>query len=182
MNKKSLPGTKYLMLTGIVLIAFGVVAVILPALAGTTVVMVIGGLLLVAGVVQFVQGLRMGSWLRKLLPMILGTITTICGIAVLAHPFFGMKVLALILAIFFFIKGAWKIISSFSFRPAKGWLAMLASGLLAVVLGFLIFHQWPLSGEWAVGILVGIDLLMTGASMVALALTMRKIPGATASE
>ena len=59
---------------------------------------------------------------------------------------------------------------------------MLASGLLAVVLGFLIFHQWPLSGEWAVGILVGIDLLMTGASMVALALTMRKIPGATASE
>ena len=182
MNKKSLPGTKYLMLTGIVLIAFGVVAVILPALAGTTVVMVIGGLLLVAGVVQFVQGLRMGSWLRKLLPVILGTITTICGIAVLAHPFFGLKVLALILAIFFFVEGAWKIAASFSYRPARGWLAMLASGVLALVLAILIWRQWPLSGLWAVGILVGVDLLMTGASMVALAITMRKIIEATASE
>jgi uncharacterized membrane protein HdeD (DUF308 family) len=175
MSKKSLPGTKYLMFAGIVLMVFGVVAVLMPAMAGTAVVMVIGGLLLVAGVVQFLQGLRVESWTHKLLPMVLGVITTICGIAVLAHPFLGMSVLALVLAVFFFVEGVWKIIASFSYRAARGWLAMFASGALAIVLGILIWSQWPLSGLWAVGILVGVDLMMTGASMVVLAVTMRKI-------
>ena len=182
MSKKSLHGTKYLLFAGVVMMVFGVVAVLMPALAGTAIVWVIGGILLVTGIVQFVQGLRVESWIHKLLPIVLGMITTICGIAVLAHPFLGMSILALVLAVFFFVEGVWKIIASFSYRAARGWLAMFASGALAVVLGILIWYQWPLSGLWAVGILVGVDLLMTGASMVVLAVTMRKIIAATASQ
>ena len=174
MNKKPLPGTRYLMIVGVVLMVCGVVAIVMPALAGTAVVMVIGVLLLLTGVVQFVHGLRMHSLLHKLMPMVLGVITTICGIAVLAHPFFGMSVLALILAVFFFLEGAWKMLAAFSYRSARGWPTMFASGALAVVLGFLILQQWPLSGLWAVGILVGVDLLITGASMLVLGVTMRK--------
>ena len=180
MNNKQLPGTKYLIFAGAVLMAFGIVAILLPALAGTAVVIVIGALLLIAGVVQFVQGLRMRSLLHKLLPVVLGIITAICGIAVLAHPVLGTSVLALILAVFFFVEGAWKIIASFSYRATRGWLAMFASGALAIVLGFLIWRQWPLSDLLAVGILVGVDLLMTGASMVVLGITMRKIITVTA--
>ena len=80
-----------------------------------------------------------------------------------------MKFIALLLAIFFVMEGIWKIIASFSYRPASGWLAILASGVIALVLGLLIWNQWPVSGLWAVGILVGVDLLMTGISMVTLA-------------
>jgi uncharacterized membrane protein HdeD (DUF308 family) len=86
-----------------------------------------------------------------------------------------MKFIALLLAIFFVVEGVWKIIASFSYRPAPGWLFMLASGVIALVLGLLIWKQWPVSGLWAVGILVGVDLLMTGVSMVALATTVRRI-------
>ena len=76
----------------------------------------------------------------------------------LAHPWLGLAVLTLVMAVYFVVEGIWKIVASFSFRPATGWLAVLASGVIGLVLGGLIWMQWPLSGLWAVGILVGVDL------------------------
>ncbi len=182
MSKKSLPGIKYLLCAGIVLMGLGLVAIIMPPLAGTAVVWVIGVLLLATGVVECFQGAtRSVSLMHKLFSLVLGIITAVCGIAVLAHPFLGMSVLALVLAVFFFVEGFWKILASFSYRAARGWLAMFASGSLALLLGILIWRQWPLSGLWAVGILVGVDLLMTGTAMVVLALTMRKVVAAAES-
>jgi len=162
-------------LTGIVLIVFGLLALATPLVAGTAVVYVIGGLLLVTGAVQFIQGWRADSWSSKLLSMVLGVLTSVCGIAVLAHPLWRLTVLTLVLAIFFVVEGVWKITASFSFRPATGWPAMLVSGLLAVLLGVIIWYQWPISGLWAVGILVGVDLLFTGISMVMLAITVKRV-------
>jgi uncharacterized membrane protein HdeD (DUF308 family) len=175
MTEKSTPGASYLMWTGIALMIFGAIAVAAPAVMGTAVVMVIGAILLVTGIVEFVHAFREPTWSSKLLTLVLGVITTICGFSVLAHPVVGMVVLALILAVLFVIEGIWKIIASFSFRPASGWLAMLFSGIVALLLGFLIWKQWPLSGLWAVGILIGVDLLVTGCSMVALAMTIKRV-------
>lgn len=174
MAEKTLPSVTYLMVTGIALAVFGGIAMAAPALAGTAVVFVIGALLVVSGVFQFVQGLREPAWASKLLEMILGAIAVVAGIAVLAHPLLGLKTLAIVLAVFFVIEGVWKILASFSFRPAPGWIAMLISGILGLVLAYLIFSNWPLSGIWAVGILVGVDLVVTGASMIALALTIKR--------
>ena len=171
MSTNNLPQTKHFMLTGIVLIVFGVIAIATPAVAGKAVILVIGGVLLVAGLVQLVQGWRAESWSSRLPPLILGLLTAGCGLGVLGHPVLGLKFLTVLLAVFFVVEGIWKIIASFSFRPAPGWLFMLASGALGLVLGMLIWRQWPLSGLWAVGILVGIDLLVTGVSMLALSIT-----------
>ena len=168
------PNTGQLTLTGIVSVILGVIAIATPAVAGTAVVMVIGGVLLVAGIVQMVQGFRTESWSSKILSVILGVVTALCGLGVLGHPLLGLSFLTLLLAVFFVIEGIWKIVASFSFRPASGWLLILASGIIALVLGVLIWRQWPVSGLWAVGTLVGIDLLMTGASMIALASTIRR--------
>ncbi len=175
MTTNNLPQTNHLMLTGIVSIVFGVIAIATPALAGTAVVMVIGAVLLIAGVFQTVQGLRAESWSSRLLPLILGLVTALCGLGVLGHPLLGLSFLTLLLVAFFVIEGIWKIVASFSYRPASGWLLMLASGVIALVLGLLIWRQWPVSGLWAVGILVGVDLLSTGVSMVALAATVRRL-------
>jgi uncharacterized membrane protein HdeD (DUF308 family) len=160
---------------GVLLIILGIIAIATPAVAGKTVVVVIGVVLLVGGVVQIISGLRAKGWSSKLPPLVLGVITGICGLGLLGEPWIGMKLIALLLAIFFVMEGIWKIIASFSYRPASGWLLMLASGVIALVLGLLIWRQWPVSGLWAVGILVGVDLLMTGISMVALAATVRRI-------
>lgn len=173
MAEKALPGAKYLMLTGIALIVLGAIAIATPAVAGKAVVWVLGAVLLVSGVVQFFHGCREDSWSAKILGVILGVITTFCGLAVLGNKWLGLTALTLVLAIFFVVEGIWKIVASFSFRPAPGWLAMLFSGLLGFLLGFLIWKQWPSSAMWAVGLLVGVDLLVTGLSMVALAITVR---------
>ena len=174
MAEKSLPNANYLLLIGIALLVFGCMAIASPAVAGTSVVIVIGAIMVVSGVVQAFQGFGDKSWASKLLSLILGAITLLGGVAVLAHPLLGMTVLALVLAIYFVVEGIWKIVVSFSFRPAAGWLAVLGSGVVALLLGYLIWRQWPLSGLWAVGVLVGADLVATGLAMLLLALTVRR--------
>jgi membrane protein HdeD len=175
MAEKTLPNANYLLLIGIALLVFGCMAIASPAVAGTSVVIVIGAILVVSGVVQVFNGFYEKSWASKLLSLVLGAITLLGGLAVLAHPLLGMTVLALVLAIYFVTEGIWKIIASFSFRPASGWLGVLGSGVIALVLGFLIWRQWPLSGLWAVGVLVGADLVATGLAMLLLASTVRRI-------
>jgi uncharacterized membrane protein HdeD (DUF308 family) len=160
---------------GVLLIILGVLAIGTPAVAGKAVVLVIGAMLLLAGIVQIFSGLRSEGWFNKLPPLILGVIVALCGLGLLGEPWVGMKFIALLLAIFFVVEGIWKIIASFSYRPASGWLLILASGVITLFLGLLIWKQWPVSGLWAVGILVGVDLLMTGISMVALASTVRRL-------
>ena len=72
------------------------------------------------------------------------------------------------------MEGAWKIVVSFRYKPATGWKWLLASGLLSLILGLLIWNQWPVSGMWAVGALVGVNLLGTGLALAALASTLNK--------
>src|SRR6056297_2964958 len=135
MTRTIIPGANHLFLTGIVLVVFGVIAIATPAIAGTAVVSIIGGLLLLAGLLQLYQGWRAESWATKVLPLILGVLTTACGVGAIFHPFLGLAVLATLLAVFFLAEGFWKIIASFSFRPASGWIYMLLSGVLALILG-----------------------------------------------
>lgn len=170
-----MPGANRFLLMGLILIVLGAVSLVSPAVAGTAVVYVIGGMLLLAGIVQAVHGLRSEGWSGKVVPLIMGVISALAGVTLLARPLIGLTVMALVLAIFFVAEGIWKIVASFSFRPARGWLAMLISGGLALVLGLLIWLQWPLSGLWAIGILVGIDLLSTGASLTFLSITIRAL-------
>jgi len=138
--------------------------------------MVIGGVLLITGVVQIVTGLRSEGWSNKLPPLILGVIAALCGLGLLGEPWIGMKFIALLLAIFFVVEGIWKIIASFGYRPASGWLMMLASGVIALVLGVLIWQQWPVSGLWVIGLFVGIDMILNGWSLVMLGLAAKNLP------
>jgi len=162
---------------GILLIVLGVVSILSPAVAGGAVVTVVGLILLVAGVVQILRALQM-SGSEKVLTIALGVIAALAGIAVVLHPILGLAFLTLLLAAYFVAEGVWKIIASFRYRPAAGWGWLLGSGVLSLVLGWLIWSQWPLSGLWAVGVLVGVNLLGTGASLVTLSQVIAKTPAA----
>jgi uncharacterized membrane protein HdeD (DUF308 family) len=107
--------------------------------------------------------------------LILGIITALTGIAIIGHPLFGLAFLTLLLVGYFVAEGVWKIFVSFRYKPAAGWKWLLASGALSLILGLLIWNQWPVSGLWAVGVLVGINLLGTGVALVTLASTLRKL-------
>ena len=67
-------------------------------------------------------------------------------------------------------------------RPLKGWVWMLVSGIVAIALGFLIAREWPLTGTWAVGVLVGSRLIFAGWSMIALGAVGRDIADEVAAQ
>ena len=119
MSEQQKVSTTPLTITGILLITSGVFAIATPAIVGKAVVMIIGAVLLLVGVVQIVSGLRSEGWSHRLPPLILGAIALLCGLGLLGEPWIGMKFIALMLAIFFVLEGIWKIIASFSYRPAS---------------------------------------------------------------
>jgi uncharacterized membrane protein HdeD (DUF308 family) len=159
---------------GIILIALGVAAVLTPAVAGSAVVIVIGFILLIAGIMTVARGVKAEAGVEKAMGLILGIITALAGITVIGHPLFGLAFLTLLLVGYFVAEGVWKIVVSFRYKPASGWKWLLASGVLSLLLGLLIWSQWPVSGMWAVGVLVGVNLFGTGLALVTLASTLNK--------
>jgi uncharacterized membrane protein HdeD (DUF308 family) len=159
---------------GVALIVLGVAAVLVPAVAGSAVVIVIGFILVLAGILAIARGLKAEDSVEKAMGLILGIITGLAGIAVIGHPLFGLAFLTLLLVGYFVAEGVWKIIASLRYKPATGWEWLLVSGVLSLMLGLLIWSQWPISGMWAVGVLVGVNLLGTGLALVALASALKK--------
>jgi uncharacterized membrane protein HdeD (DUF308 family) len=175
MGNERRSAVNYLNWVGIALIILGVAAVLTPAVAGGAVVMVIGLILLAAGIVAIVRGLKAETSMEKVVGLTLGIVTVLAGIAVIGHPFLGLAFLTLLLVGYFVVEGVWKIVVAFRYKPATGWKWLLVSGVLSLVLGLLIWNQWPVSGLWAVGVLVGINLLGTGLALVTLASTFKSL-------
>ena len=93
---------------------------------------------------------------------------------IIARPLLGLSVIALSLAIYFGVSGLLQIVWWWRLRRALNSLWMLLAGLATLILAVLIGVEWPLSGFWAVGTLVGVHLLFGGTSLIALALPPRK--------
>jgi polyhydroxyalkanoate synthesis regulator phasin len=94
------------------------------------------------------------------------------------RPLVGLVTMTLLLAIYFLIDGISEIVAAFKIKPDQGWGWVLFNGIIAVLLGFMIWRQWPVSGAWAIGLLVGIHILMTGWSMIILGSGARRVAGA----
>jgi membrane protein HdeD len=175
MTETTNPAGGYFRKLGIVLVVLGVIAILTPALAGSAVVIVIGFILMLAGSAAAVRGLQAAAMTEKILGLLLGVIAALSGIAIVVNPLLGLSFLAILLAGYFAVEGMSKIILSLRYRPTRGWGWLLASGVLSVLLGGLIWKQWPMSGLWAVGVLVGINLVSTGLALMTLASTLRRI-------
>ena len=97
-----------------------------------------------------------------------GTVTVIAGGYLVARPGMGLATLTLFLAAYFLVDGVFEIIWAFRLRPIKGWGWQLFSGIATLILGVMIWRQFPDSALWAVGLLVGVRLIFSGSSMIAL--------------
>jgi uncharacterized membrane protein HdeD (DUF308 family) len=115
------------------------------------------------------------SWRSGVFGFLLGELSILCGLIMLGRPLLGLASLTLVLAVYFLVDGIFQIITAFQIKPNEGWGWVLLSGLAASLLGLLIWSQWPFSGVWAIGILVGINLFMSGWSMIACGGTAREI-------
>jgi uncharacterized membrane protein HdeD (DUF308 family) len=163
------------LIEGIVLVVLGVLAIVVPMVATIAVTILIGWLFLISGVVGLITTLRMRNppafwW--SLLSAVLGIVA---GIILLGWPVFGAISLTLLLTAFFTIEGIASIMYALEHRKklTGRWEWMLASGVVDLILAFIILTGLPGTAVWALGLLVGINMLFGGTSMIAMALHAR---------
>ncbi len=167
------------LIEGIVLIALGVVAIVIPGTAALAVTILLGWLFLISGVV----GLVTTFWMRKLpgfwWALLSALLAIVMGAALLWWPFGGVLSLTLGLAVFFTIEGAATIMYALEHRREYSgrWGWMLVSGIIDLVLAMLILAGFPGTAAWAIGLLVGINMMMGGIALVAMALHARPSAG-----
>ena len=161
---------------GVVLLVLGATAVVLPPIATLAVTILFGWLFLVSGIVGLVTTFWMrhapGFW-WSLLSAALGIIV---GAMLLASPLTGALSLTLVLIAFFLIEGAVSIMFALDHRRELSgqWGWMLMSGIIDLMLAVMIFAGLPSTAAWAVGLLVGINMIFGGTALIAMALHARK--------
>jgi uncharacterized membrane protein HdeD (DUF308 family) len=162
---------------GITLLILGLAAIVLPPLATFAVEILIGWLLLISGIVGLITTFRMrhapGFW-WALVSALLGIAA---GVVLLRWPLSGMLSLTLILTVFFVIEGVASILYALEHkRELTGrWGWMLVSGIVDLILASIIFLGLPGTAAWAIGLLVGINMVFGGSALIAMALGARTI-------
>jgi uncharacterized membrane protein HdeD (DUF308 family) len=141
----------------------GILAMLAPGVTGLSMMVALGVLVLIAGLLRIFWALQTGS---PGLRLAIGGLTVLCGIALIGHPLFASGVLSILLAAYFILDGISEIAmgSRIGTDAGGGWL--LFGGIVSLLLGLMLWAQFPLSGAWALGILLGIKLFLVGLIMV----------------
>ena len=159
---------------GIVLIVVGTLAVLMPLAATQATAIVLGSLLLLAGVAQLVGAFWTRDWSGFFLTLLIGLMYTVLGLMFLRAPVQAELAMTLLLACVLMVGGLFRIIGSLVFRfPHWGWT--LVGGAINLLLGVLIWQQWPAAALWVIGLFVGIDMVFTGWTWVMLSLAVRNL-------
>jgi len=159
---------------GVSLIILGMVAVGSPFLAAVAVNALIAWLIILAGVLHLIVAFHTreaGSLIWRLL---VGLAYVFFGAYITGHPALGVVSLTLVLASLFLIEGILNIALFFKVRSAQGSSWFLIDGIITLLLGLMIYIQWPSSSAWAIGTLVGVSMIMSGITRVMLSLAVRK--------
>ena len=160
---------------GVIAIILGILAMLAPGLTGLSIAMVVGVLVVIGGIVRMIWAFQAGRLAKGLLVFALGALTLLCGISLVANPLFAAGFLTVLLAIYFIADGIVEVSAGFQLRPEPGWGWMLFGGILSVLLGIMMWSQFPLAGAWAIGILLGIKLFSVGLIMVTTGSTVRSL-------
>jgi uncharacterized membrane protein HdeD (DUF308 family) len=159
---------RMVIILGIATVVAGFLATIAPLLTGQWVAIMVAILLIAAGIARTIFAFKAESWGKGILAFLLGILTVFAGLILLANPMMALATLTLMLTAFFFADGIIEVITAFRLKPLQGWGWMALSGVMSIVLGFMLARQWPLSSLWAIGILLGVRLLFTGWSIIAI--------------
>jgi len=162
-------------LVGALLVALGAAAITTAVTTTQLAMLVIGALLAAAGVFTLVHGFAQRGWGGLFLDLLTGTLYIVVGFLMLANPAASAATLTLAIAMFLLFAGLLRSILAISLRfPHWGWL--LFSGSINLLLGMMIWRQWPLAGLWLIGFVIGLELMLYGWSLILLGLTVKRLP------
>jgi uncharacterized membrane protein HdeD (DUF308 family) len=163
-----------LLFEGIVLVLLGIAAIILPVLAGLAVTILFGWLILIGGAVGLATTIMAGNAPGFWWALLSAVIWIVAGLALLIWPAGGLVSFTVLLIAWFLIEGISSIMYALAHRRSSArWGWMLFSGVIDLVLAFILLEGLPGSAAWAIGLLVGINMLANGVSLTAMAMIAR---------
>ena len=162
--KKDAKSSKWV---GILLLIAGFLALVAPFGAGISITVMVGVLMLLSGGAQLFLVFKAGSFGEGMLLALFAILTIVAGGYMVSQPIAALATLTLFIAAYFVASGVVQIVGAFGAKPESGWGWLLFGGVVSLILGVMIWRQFPLSGVWALGTLVGIQFLMSGWMLIA---------------
>lgn len=166
--------SSWYLILGIGLVVLGTLAVFYSFFATLISVIYLGILVLCLGIFEGIKSFSINKWSSFLLHLFISILYCIGGIFIIANPELNAITLTLLLAIFFIVAGIARIVFALTQHiPHKGWV--LFNGAITLLLGILIWQQWPYSGLWVLGMFTGIDMIFMGFTWIQLSMMAKKL-------
>jgi uncharacterized membrane protein HdeD (DUF308 family) len=158
---------------GVVYIVAGIIALGSVVLATVASVFVVGIMMVIAGVAEVVNAFQIKTWGRFLLWLLLGALYIVAGFITFENPLLAAAILTLFLGIALIASGIMRIVLAFSMQAVMPWIWVLLSGIITLLLGLVIVAHWPVSSLYVLGIFLGVDLVLAGASWIGIGLGLK---------
>ena len=155
---------------GVLVLLMGFLAMGSPLIAGLSVSLMVGTMLIIGGIAQLLFAIKSGS---GIFTIIIAVLMAIVGVYMIMNPAAALASLTIFLAAYLIASGIFEALFAFQVKPAKGWGWELLNGIVSILLGAMIWNQFPISGAWAIGILFGVKLLFSGWTLIMFGLAAR---------
>lgn len=161
--------SKWTTTIAVLMIILGIIAIAFPFFASIASTLVFGWVFIFAGVVQIVYAFHSRDAGQVIWKLILGCLYLFAGIFVVANPLKGVLAFTIVLGVTIFVQGIIQVSIAFKVRrTAPKWVWMLASGIIGIIFGIVIWSSLPYSAIWLIGTLIGVNLLFDGVWMLTL--------------
>jgi uncharacterized membrane protein HdeD (DUF308 family) len=157
-----------LLILGIAMALIGIAALVYPFLATIVAALLVGWVFLFAGIFMSIGAYSIHGTGPFFSALLFGLVSIIAGVFLLFNPLGGAVTLTLVIGVLFMFQGASELVFAFETRPHTGWIGMLVSGLISIVLAVLIVAGWPAASSIVLGILLGVNFLTTGIGYIAI--------------
>jgi uncharacterized membrane protein HdeD (DUF308 family) len=164
----------WLLALGIFFVILGTVGLGMSVALTVVSVIFFGVLLVIGGAAQFFEAFRHTGWKGTLWHILIALVYLAAGAVAIRNPFGASIALTLLLAVALVAAGVFRIFIAFQLKPATGWWLPLLAGIASLVLGAMIYAEWPVSGVWVIGLLVAIEMIMHGWSCIVIAMAARR--------
>ncbi len=161
---------KFFLAEGAFFIILGIAAIIVPQIFTIAIALFIGWLLLLGGIVQIARAIRFIAMPGFNLWIFIGILQVIIGYYLVAQPAKGALTLTMLMTLFFAMEGIAKISLAFMMRPLAHWGWVFFSGFTALMLSVVVWAGWPGTAAWVLGMLLGINMIFLGGSLVRISL------------
>lgn len=162
---------------GVLTAVLGLLLIVYPLFAAKVTTIVIGSILIIAGVFELIQALRAHTVGGFFIRLLLGVVYGFGGIVLVLNPLWGVAVLTVALGVMLVVEGGAAAVLAFQMKPISGWGWLLFDAAITAILGFLILAHWPASSLWAIGTLVGAALFIRGVTRITLSTRLRRVMG-----